>query len=266
MKNIEKIANSIVLASFCNNQNDDFDERLARNENPVKILQEYYASIRYANQYFEKMRKEAFNQLAFAPVQFFKDLAEKLKIKLVDILRLFKDSKIVKFFSKIGWSFTKLYNLLKEGWKNLKGISEAIREFIEQNKISKFTVEQLKNLDVFLKRHSRTKHIVGIGVAGVLLFIWFFMSYSGDPSYDFDMSDIFNALSGNYSFIELFSGSSGIKLLTLFATGTILKISFPWPGPNNVKFMLAIVYTLADKIRQRLRKDLNPLEGSESYV
>ena len=108
-------------------------------------------------------------------------------------------------------------------------------------------------MDDYLKSHPKVKRFGGLVVSGMLIYIWFNMTFTGDFAYDFDMADILQALAGKFSLSTIFGGPDGAKLLILFVTG-VIGASFPWPGPSSVQFISAIVMGLAKKVKARLSK------------
>ena len=126
-------------------------------------------------------------------------------------------------------------------------------DYLANTRVGKWTKEELKKLDDYFKGHPIAKRITGIVLGGLLLFMWFKMADIGDPEWDFDMSEVFDALSGRYSFTDIFSGPSGSMLLLSLLVGTV--VSFPWPGPGSVIFVYSIVNTLIKKLRIRFRAE-----------
>ena len=53
---------------------------------------------------------------------------------------------------------------------------------------------------------------------------------------------------------QIFGTPSGMKMLTLFATGALFGLSFPWPGNNIIKFSVAVITTIAKFFKQHLSK------------
>lgn len=180
---------------------------------------------------------------------FIKDLAEKAKIGVKDIAELLKNKGVFEFFKKIGFSIKRLFDLVKNGFKYYRDLQKAIAEYIAETKVAKWTAEKIKDLDEFLKRHPKTKRLVGVAVGAILLYIWLNMSFTGDFDYDFDQSTLISALMGNFSLTDIFTGPDGIKLLTLFITGSFL--SFPWPGPQTALFIVSLIYGLAKTFNVR---------------
>jgi len=197
-------------------------------------------------------------------IQFIKQIAIDTGFKLKDLLTLFMEKTVFKLFQIIGWSFKALLELIKKGFQAYKDFQLAIADFIGNTKAIEWTKDKLIELDKFLKTHPKTKRIAGVAVAGLLIFIWLQMTFTGDALDDFDISGIFMALSGSYSLYEFFGTPVGIRMLLLFATGAIAGLSFPWPGNNIIKFGIAVLTTMAKYFRKKLSKG-NDLEQFESY-
>ena len=185
---------------------------------------------------------------------FVKELKDLVKVKLLDLVKLFKNKIVFKFFAKIKFSMTKLFSIVKAGFKAYKQVIKAIGEYIASTKVGRWTEDKLKDLDAFLAKHPKTKRIAGLAVAGILIYIWLNMTFTGNADYDFDMTDMIMALGGGFTLSTLFAGPEGMALLTLFATG-VIGLSFPWPGPQHIQFVGAVLYGSAKLVGQKLRKE-----------
>jgi len=185
---------------------------------------------------------------------FLLELKDLVKVKLMDLVKLFLNKIVFKFFAKIKFSMNWLFKLVKKGFKAYKDVIKAIGEYLASTKVGKWTEEKLKDLDAFLAKHPKTKRIAGMAVAGILIYIWLNMTFTGNADYDFDMTDMILALGGGFTLSTLFAGPEGMALLTLFATG-VIGLSFPWPGPQHFQFIGAVVYGSAKLVGQKLRKD-----------
>ena len=185
---------------------------------------------------------------------FIKELKDIVKVKLLDLIKLFKNKVVFKFFAKIKFSMDKLFSIVKKGFKAYKEVIKAIGEYIANTKVGRWTEDKLKDLDEFLSKHPRTKKIAGIAVAGILIYIWLNMTFTGNADYDFDMGDMIMALGGGFTLSKIFAGPEGMALLTLFATG-VLGLSFPWPGPQHMQFVGAVLYGSAKLVGQKLKKE-----------
>lgn len=205
----------------------------------------------------------AFGKEIKEKIKFIKELAIETGFKLKDLLVLFMEKTVFKLFQIVGWSFKALFELLKKGFDAYKNMQLAIAEFIGDTKVVDWTKDKLIELDRFLKTHPKTKRIAGVAVAGLLIYIWLTMAFTGDAFDDFDISIIFMALSGSYNLFEIFGTLSGIRMLMLFATGAIAGLSFPWPGSNLIKFGIAVLTTIGKALHKKLTKgdDLAQFEG-----
>jgi hypothetical protein len=189
---------------------------------------------------------------------FVKDLASSISVNIKDLAKLFMNRSVFNFFSKIKWSFEFVFDLAKKGLKIYREVLDAIGEYVAKTKVGKWTEDTLNDLDNFLKTHPKIKRIAGIGVAALLIYIWFNMTFTGDFEYDFNLADVLAALGGKFSLSQIFAGKDGMKLLLLFATG-VIGLSFPWPGPTSVKFLTAVVKSIAQWAKIKLVKEaLNP--------
>ena len=185
---------------------------------------------------------------------FIRELGEKVSLKIVDLVKLFLNKTVFKFFAKIKFSMEWLFKLVKKGFKAYKDVIKAIGEYLASTKVGKWTEDKLKDLDAFLAKHPKTKRIAGMAVAGILIYIWLNMTFTGNADYDFDMTDMILALGGGFTLSTLFAGPDGMALLTLFATG-VIGLSFPWPGPQHFQFVGAVLYGSAKLVGKKLRKD-----------
>ncbi len=184
---------------------------------------------------------------------FITELKNMLKVKIADLIKLFLNKLVFKFFAKIKFSMKYLFGIVKKGFKAYKEVINAIGEYVANTKVGKWTEDKLKDLDAFLAKHPKTKRIAGFAVAGILIYIWLNMTFTGNADYDFDMGDMLLALAGGFTLSTLFAGPDGMALLMLFATG-VIGLSFPWPGPQSFQFIGAVVYGSAKLVGQKIRK------------
>jgi hypothetical protein len=185
---------------------------------------------------------------------FVKELASNISVSIKDMAKLFMNRTVFNFFSKIKWSFEYIFDLAKKGLRIYREVLDAIGEYVAKTKVGRWTDDTLKDLDNFLKNHPKIKRIAGIGVAALLVYIWFNMTFTGDFEYDFNLVDVLAALGGKFSLSQIFAGKDGMKLLLLFATG-VIGLSFPWPGPTSVKFLTAVVQSVAKWAKTKLTKE-----------
>lgn len=180
-------------------------------------------------------------------LDFVKELANVSKMKLDDLLVLFKNSKAFSFFKAIKFNLKKFWELLKAGFQAYDVLHNKISEYVAANKIVQWTTEELRKLQIWLETQPTIKKLFGIGLAGLLLYLWFNVGFTGKIEYDFDFSSVLEALKGNFNLEDLFGGANGIKLLLIVVTGAV-GLGFPFPTPTNVNFIIALVYTLGKQL------------------
>lgn len=185
-------------------------------------------------------------------LDFIKQIAEISKQSLTDLVNFFKDKKVFKFFKTIGFSFMKFFSIVKQGYQGYIKLQKVIAEYVASQGAVKWTKEQLHKLDAFLQGHPVLKKLGGLVVGGILIYIWLNMSFGGDFVFDMSFDDIILALTGNYSLGDLFAGDEGVRMLLLFATGTLLGLSFPWPGATSVQLVSGMLFSLQKLIRKKI--------------
>jgi hypothetical protein len=70
------------------------------------------------------------------------------------------------------------------------------------------------------------------------------MSFIGNADFDMDLSVVVDAFTGRFTLADLLGTPSGLQTLALFATGTLVGLSFPWLGHSLLNLTLAIFYTV----------------------
>jgi hypothetical protein len=232
--------------------------KLSHGWTPARILQEHFAGEqRFCKVASERMAAaEAKILVAGITLDFVKEVASAMKTSMGSIIEIFKNSDVVKFFSKIGWSFKKLHDLLKKGYQTYKEIRDIIKDFALEIGIrtDRWSKEALAKLDEFVKTNSKLMRISGIALGGLLIFVWFHQAFTGDSAYDFDVNDILNGLSGRFSFADIFGGHNGLMLLVSLAMG-VSGVSFPWPGSTSSHFIASVIAAMITRLRLRFRKE-----------
>jgi hypothetical protein len=197
--------------------------------------------------------------------EFIKELSVETGFKIKDLFKLFLNKYVFKFFTLIGWSITKLFNIVKSGYKAYQDLQKVITEYVHSNKVIQWTKNELEKLDTFLSKHPKTRRIVGVAVAvaGLLIYIWLTMSFTGDALDDFDITMVFASLTGHATLSDVFGTPAGTKMLMLFVTGAITGLGFPWGGSSLFKFSIAVIVSLAKLFKQKISKgnDISQVNG-----
>jgi hypothetical protein len=202
----------------------------------------------------------AMKVLAAVKPSFFMDLAKSAEVSLVSIVEMFKDSRVVSFFGKIGWSLKNLWDILRHGFHVAKTLLNIVALYVAKMKVMRWSKEELGKLDDFLSTHPQIRRIAGVGVGALLVFLWFAGPDIGDVDWDFDLSDVMAALGGTYSLSDIFAGRDGSKLLMTLALGGLTGLTFPWPVASSIGFAIAVIRTLAKKLRMRIQPARHPVE------
>lgn len=228
---------------------------------PAEILVEHYGRMARSRITASErvLFKQAKHEVALLGSGFIQEISDAIGVGVAGVVDFFRDSRVVKFFSKIGWSFKSLLEMLKDGLKAVKDLAIALKEFAEQSEAGKFLKRQLdaptlRAIDEWLKQHPKTRRMSGYVLGAAVLYMWFVAPFVGNPNFDFDMSEVFDALAGNYSLTDMFSGASGAALLLSFLAGVGLSLSFPWPGTVSIHFIGSVMFTLAKKLNKRFKE------------
>lgn len=179
--------------------------------------------------------------------EFIKTIASNSNQKLEDIISLFKNSKVYNFFKKIGWSIKEFFQMIQNGYKAYVNFHKVIHQWLLDNKYTssfmKWTDEKIKELHDFLEQNPMIKKMSGPIISGFLLYMWFESANLGEIG-DFDTSDIFKALTGHYNLYNLLGNGALLKVLITLILGVSAKLSFPYPTPNDTKFIIGTLIAL----------------------
>lgn len=176
-------------------------------------------------------------------------LGNKVMSDAISILDKFKKSFSVSYecFLQLGINFnlgiSEIFNTLKERglWEAIKSVKGLATSFIsdlylsystahkeasalifgsiDKTKIGLYLRSSTNKIQGLLNDNPNLKIILGPIIAYTLYYIWTKMIFKGEFLYDFDWTVNINAFLGDFDIEGLFSGESGIELLTWFALG-----------------------------------------------
>lgn len=109
-----------------------------------------------------------------------------------------------------------LYNIYTSAYKET---SEIIFGTIDRTKIGELLEKGTDKIQALVKENPKLKYLLGPIIGYTLYYIWTKMVFKGDFLYDFDWSINVRAFLGDFDVVEIFSGQSGVELLTWFALG-----------------------------------------------
>lgn len=173
-----------------------------------------------------------------------------------DIVVAFKQRDVWALLKAVGFNIGILLKAVNQASAALRGGLIRVFEELHKTKVFQKIRDGVMTVDEVLAKYPVLKKIGGIAVAGLLLYIWMSMSFSGSHQYDLDLSDIINALKGHYNLAELFTSPQGLSMLALLGVG--LATSGPdkaawgihWLGTTGYNLVLAILYTGLQKAKQ----------------
>ena len=175
-------------------------------------------------------------------------LAKEYNISLKDIVEGLKNVNIYNALKFFGFSIKKLLETVSKAsilWNS--GLKKIFDEIHKNKYIQKIHSGAMK-IDDLLDKYPILKKISGPIIAGLLFYIWLNMSFIGNIETDLDLYPMIEALKGNFSLADLFSGPSGLMMIALFGTGSI--VSFPWLGHTVGNILLALIYTSYKYVRK----------------
>ena len=190
---------------------------------------------------------------------------EQLGLSMTDVLRAFLSRDVFNFLSKVGFNLSKALKAVNQALSVVKtGLVRTFERIEKEGWLQKLQQGTAK-IDELLSHYPLLKKLTGPVVAGLLIYMWFSMSFTGSLSYDMDLSHIVDALAGSYSIQDLLATPNGLAQMTLLVTGVLTggALSFPWLGASLANFILALLYTgakksniknLADKAKQAIQK------------
>jgi len=186
-----------------------------------------------------------------------KEYSKDLNVGFKELARVFTDRVIFKTFKVLGFSFLKLFDIAKKGYKAYQKLINEIGIFLHKQGITKFTDKHIEALQEYLEQHPIAKKIGGVVLAGLLIYIWTStIAFSGDLDFDFDQTMLFGALTSNYNLVDLLTGPDGAQFMAMVALGVSGTFSFPWPGSTPILFGASILYTLGKKHYPKVAKKL----------
>jgi hypothetical protein len=178
------------------------------------------------------------------------------KIGLPDIIEAIKNKDVFGILKAFGFNIRLMFRAIGEFTKAVRGGLLEVFRALHRQKLFQALHNGTMKVDQVIQRYPKLAKVSGLVIAGLLLFIWLNMTFIGDLDYDFNFSDMAEALRGNFSLADLFTSPEGLMLMTLFGTGAAFGLSVPWLGKSLYNLILAIVYTGYTRIKGNDKKVL----------
>jgi len=200
--------------------------------------------------------------------QLLKDTA---KVGWSEVVKAFQDKSVFHLLKAVGFSVVKLakavqaaaalpintiFNAL-EDLASTFGSAEALKKMQVKERIAK--------LDAGIHRHPILAKLTGVAVAGLLVFMFFRASASGDVKRDFDIADaIVDSLKGHFDLAELLASKDGVRDIALLlfgvASGGLGITAYGIPkaaaffkflgshGETAINILVALFYSAAKRV------------------
>jgi hypothetical protein len=185
-----------------------------------------------------------FGDIGMALIPFIKELSEEFKIGVKDLIEAFKNKELFKLLRAIKFNLGTLVKAVTSAGKMINASLRTVFKQIEQHEWIQKLKKGVIKVDDLINQYPIFKKITGPVLAGLLLLMWIKMSFIGDFEYDFDMTDIVNAIKGNYSIYDLLTTAEGLQNLTLFILGAATGLSFVWLVSHaGLNILMGLLYT-----------------------
>ena len=181
----------------------------------------------------------------------FASIVADFKVSTQELGNALKDRSVFALLKAFGFSMKKMASAMYKGVTTLNRILiSVVTQMSETGDLEKLRKGSM-NVDQFMQKYPALKKITGPMVAGFLVYQWLNMSFSGDFKQDFNIENILNALSGNYTFEDVLSSPLGFKSMVQLMAGLSAGVTFPWNIllPANIGF--ALLYTAAIKTKDK---------------
>jgi hypothetical protein len=209
---------------------------------------------------------------------FIKEIALNFTLKIGDLVRVFKNKDIFKFFASFNFSFKNIVEAFKQVYNLIKELTHLIpqgtaKELLNLGKkISPEVQETIKNavlkIDIFIKSKGKMGQAI---FACFLIWIWLQAGLTGDVSYDFDISEPLDAIRGKLTFSVFFLGDKGDGVnrdgspsLALEYLGLIVLGKLAYGGilpyaefSNGVFLAVSLIQYLAKEFRIKINRGNN---------
>lgn len=182
---------------------------------------------------------------------FAKDILNKAKVDFSsaknDLITAFKSKTLFDFLRYFGYSLKNLVKAIGSISSIIdRGVVTLFKELSTRLSIVKNIKERIDLIDDFLNKHPILKKLTGPMIVAILAYIWLNMTFTGNFSYDMNISTWLDVLSGSYSISEIFASPEGLAMLTFLATSLLSggTLSVAWLGSTTANLASAIAYSI----------------------
>jgi hypothetical protein len=250
------------------------------------LYHEYLAVCRETND-FQRVRESRLSEGIKDIWEFIKEIAVQAKARIKDIVNLFKNKAVFRFFSLSNFSLESLKKNLKLAYQAYVKIAHAIPDLaVKMVELGLKTDDPkvlasrekraaaLRAVNGWIKEHRTVLRVSGIIFAGILILIWFQVGLTGDVEYDVDFGEFFLAVQGKLTFVDFITNhEQGLKWIILAVMGTV-GLNFgplaligkirPFLDSKPAWLAFAVIKALADKVRMKIGKGNDPASMSNA--
>lgn len=172
-------------------------------------------------------------------------ISQEIGVGIGDVVDALKTKDAYSIMSSVGFNIKVLFRSLVSGLSLIdKGLLEVFKEIHNSKLVQKIHSGVVKVDDV-MDRYPILKRVSGPIIAGLLFYIWLNSSFTGKVSSDFDISDVLDAMKGQYNITDIISTPQGLMRLFLTLTGSVISVS--WISSSLVNVLIAVMYTATSK-------------------
>lgn len=176
------------------------------------------------------------------------ELSEVLKKDGLSIVKALSTKPVYSIFKAFRFDMSTMIKCLKAvSSLGINALKQAFHRLEQTNVVTKLKSGVLK-IDQVLDQYPLLKKITSVALAGVLLYMWINMAFVGSISYDFDLSDVVDALAGKFT-LSTFLTERGMLTTFLFLLGASTGLTFPYLLSTPISLLAAIAYTGFKRIR-----------------
>jgi hypothetical protein len=195
--------------------------------------------------------------------QLLTDIANDFKVGFEEVVKAFKQKDVFALLKGVAFNVKALWKALTAFTSLVpKGLFKAFDALVKSGALDGLRKGTMK-IDEILHAHPLLTKLAGIALAGLLLWIWLSMSFTGNPQFDFDVAVIVAAFKGQFDLTDLFLSADGLTMLTLLGAGLFTGLGVAWLASNIANLAIAFVFTGARKMNDmglvnKLKTHLEP--------
>lgn len=174
------------------------------------------------------------------------------QISMLELLKAVKSMSIFNILKAFGFSVKTILSSLSQATNLLRKGFDKVLLSMHNEKVVEKVQSGAMTVDEVLAKYPLLKRLTGKVIGAFLIWGWFNMAFLGAYKTDFDVSDWFKSLSGNFSVADIFASQNGAAFLSLLAigisTGGVMSVA--WLGDSSLNLTLALLYVGSSKNTQ----------------